>query len=130
MQGVRIWWRPLSQVPAFSAIAASQQANYRIVLHFVSTGSPELALDRIRNRVMLGGHDVPEGDVRRRSERSHANLPLAISQADVPMLYDNTDTDHPHRVVATLRETTSWTAEIVPVWVIAALAGMTALPLS
>ena len=101
---------------------AARREGYRIVLHFVSVGSPGQALDRIRNRVALGGHDVPEADVRRRFVRSHANLPAAIARADVTLLYDNTDFDRPHREVAILGDGTWWIAEAVPDWVVAALA--------
>lgn len=55
----------------------------RIVLHYVSVGSREQALDRISNRVALGGHDVPEVDVRRRFTRSHTNVPAAMARADL-----------------------------------------------
>lgn len=75
----------------FRQIAAARRKCYWIVLHFVSVGSPDLALDRIRNRVALGGHDVPAADVRRRFERSHTSLPAAISWTDVALLYDNAD---------------------------------------
>ncbi len=103
-------------------IATAQRKDYWIVLHFVSVGSPDLALDRIRNRVALGGHDVPEADVRRRFERSHASLPAAISWADVVLLYDNADPDRPYREVAVITEKLSWISEAVPDWAAAALA--------
>ena len=103
-------------------MAAARSAGYRIVLHFVSVDSADQALDRIRNRVALGGHDVPEADVRRRFVRSHANLPAAIARTDVALLYDNTDLDQPHREVAILRDRTWWIAEAVPDWAVAALA--------
>ncbi len=98
------------------------RAGYRIVLHYVSVASPGQALDRIRNRVAFGGHDVPEADVRRRFERSHANLPAAMVRADLSLLYDNVDPDRPHREVAILREGTRWIADAVPGWAAAALA--------
>jgi len=60
----------------------ARRKGYRVELHYVSVASPEQALNRIRNRVNLGGHGIPETDVRRRFFRSHANLPLAISEAD------------------------------------------------
>ena len=107
-------------------MAAARREDYRIILHFVSVDSPEQALDRIRNRVALGGHDVPEADVRRRFVRSHANLPAAVLRADITLLYDNTDPDRPHREVAILREKTPWIAEAVPDWAAAALARTTA----
>ena len=110
-------------------MGAARREDYWIILHCVSVGSPELALDRIRNRVAFGGHDVPEADVRRRFVRSHANLPAAISRADIALLYDNTDPDRPHQEVAILRKTTSWIAEAVPDWATAALARTTALRL-
>lgn len=111
----------------FRHMEAVQREDYRIILHFVSVGSPELALDRIRNRVALGGHDVPEADVRRRFARSHANLPAAISLSDVAMLYNNADPDRPHREVAVLGETILWIAEAVPTWTTTALARTTAM---
>ena len=103
-------------------MAAARRAGYWIVLHFVSVGSPDQALDRIRNRVALGGHNVPEDDARRRFVRSHTNLPAAIAWTNVAMLYDNTDLDRPHREVAILRDKTWWIAETVPEWVCATLA--------
>lgn len=110
----------------FRHIAAARRKNYWIVLHFVSVDSPDLALDRIRNRVALGGHDVPEADVRRRFKRSHTSLPAAISWADVALLYDNTDPDRPYREVAVITEKFLWIAETVPDWATVALAHSTA----
>ena len=102
--------------------------GYRIVLHYVSVNSPEQALDRIRNRVALGGHDVPEPDVRRRFVRSQANLPAAVAQADEVLLYDNSSPDRPHREVAILGAGTRWIGEHLPDWVAAVLACMTRMP--
>lgn len=60
-------------------MTSARRSSYRVVLRYVSVSSPDRALDRIRNRVALGGHDVPEEDVRRRFPRSHANLPGGAS---------------------------------------------------
>ncbi len=95
--------------------------GYRIELHYISVDSPGLALDRIRNRVALGGHDVPEPDVRRRFARSLANLPAAIARSDEARLYDNTDPDRPHREVAILAAGTWWIDEDLPDWAAAAV---------
>jgi predicted ABC-type ATPase len=108
---------------------SAQMARYRIELHYVALESPDLALSRIRNRVVLGGHDVPEGDARRWFARSRANLPAAIALADAVRLYDNTDHDRPHREVAVLAEAGWWTAEHLPIWAAAAIArGTTPAP--
>ena len=103
---------------------AARERGLRIVLHYVSLASPDEALGRIRNRVALGGHNVPETDARRRFTRSHENLPAAIALADEVRLYDNTDPDRPHREVVILRDGAWWAAETVPGWAAVALARM------
>ena len=103
-------------------MSAARRAGYRVVLHYVSVGSPDSALDRIRNRVALGGHDIPEADVRRRFARSHANLPVAMELADLTVLYDNSGPDRPHREVAIFGDGARWIVKDVPGWADAALA--------
>ena len=106
----------------------ARAAGHRIVMHYMSVVSPELALHRIRNRVALGGHDVPEPDVRRRFVRSLAKLPDAIARADESRLYDNTNPDQPFREVAALVGGTWWTAERIPGWTAAVIARMSSQP--
>ena len=102
---------------------AARRRDYRIDLHYVSVRTPGQALDRIRNRVALGGHDVPEVDVRRRFTRSHQNLPAAMASADGVVLYDNTEPDRPFREIAILRDSSLWIANELPDWAAEALEG-------
>ena len=44
--------------------------GFEIVLVYIGTENVEINVARIRNRVLAGGHDVPEKDVRRRYMRS------------------------------------------------------------
>ncbi|MEA2687426.1 MAG: hypothetical protein QOD51_33 [Candidatus Eremiobacteraeota bacterium] len=44
---------------------------------------------RITERVMKGGHDVPQADLLRRFRRSNENLEAAIALADDAVIYDN-----------------------------------------
>ena len=81
-----------------------------------------MALDRIRDRVALGGHDVPQPDAIRRFGRSLARLPAAIERSDETRLYDNSDPDRPHREVAVLSFYRLWTAEPLPNWAAAVIA--------
>jgi predicted ABC-type ATPase len=50
--------------------------GFEIVLVYIGTDNVEINLGRIRDRVLAGGHNVPETDVRRRYQRSLANLPI------------------------------------------------------
>jgi predicted ABC-type ATPase len=50
------------------------RAGYDVHLIYLWQPSPDLAVQRVRTRVLLGGHDVPEADIRRRILRSVANF--------------------------------------------------------
>jgi predicted ABC-type ATPase len=62
-----------------------------VVLIYIGTESAEINLARIARRVLAGGHNVPEMDVRRRYLRSLQNLPAAAGIADRVLLFDNSD---------------------------------------
>lgn len=51
-----------------------QQRNYQTQITFIFVDSPEILIERIQNRVMKGGHFVPDEDVRRRFERGKKNF--------------------------------------------------------
>ena len=65
--------------------------GFEVVLIYIGTESVEINLARIAKRVLAGGHNVPEVDVRRRYLRSLQNLPAAAGTADRVLLYDNSD---------------------------------------
>jgi predicted ABC-type ATPase len=47
----------------------ARSTGFELVLVYIGTQNVEINLARIRNRVLAGGRDVPEADVRRRYER-------------------------------------------------------------
>ncbi len=55
-------------------IQHAKEAKYEIVFIYIFLSSLEQNLARIKQRVMLGGHNVPETDVRRRYKRSLHNF--------------------------------------------------------
>lgn len=80
-------------------IREAKAQGYRFLLHYIMIGSGDQAVGRVALRVMLGGHHVPEDDIRRRFERSRKHfiedyLPLA----DEWVLWDNALP--PHRQIA------------------------------
>jgi predicted ABC-type ATPase len=93
----------------------ARQRRFEIVLVYIGTENVEINLARIRNRVLAGGHDVPSEDVRRRYERSFANLPIAIKRADHTILFDNSS-EEGYRLVAILGPTESQWLNAPPNW--------------
>ncbi|HEX3821009.1 MAG TPA: zeta toxin family protein [Candidatus Sulfotelmatobacter sp.] len=79
----------------------ARQRGFEIVLVYIGTENVEINLSRIRDRVLAGGHNVPENDVRRRYRRSFDNLPTAVERADHTILFDNSTVDG-YRLVAVL----------------------------
>ncbi len=74
-----------------SLIRRLKRRGYDVHFFYLWVPSVELALSRIRGRVLLGGHDVPAIDVRRRFDRSIRNFLLHYRPlADSWTLFDNT----------------------------------------
>lgn len=71
-------------------IVKLQSAGYRFRLAFMWLDSPDVAVERVRERVLSGGHDVPDETVRRRYAAGLRNLfELYLPLADAWRLYDN-----------------------------------------
>ncbi len=93
----------------------ARNRGFEVVLVYIGTESVEINLARIRNRVLAGGHDVPESDVCRRYRRSFENLPTALARADHAILFDNS-AEEGYRLIAVLGPSESQWFEPVPDW--------------
>jgi predicted ABC-type ATPase len=81
-------------------VRTAQDAGYSVVLHVVLVPE-DLAVERVKRRVLSGGHDVPEDKIRERHRRLWALVTTAIELADSTTIYDNTKRRGP-RIVAQL----------------------------
>jgi predicted ABC-type ATPase len=89
--------------------------GFEVILIYIGTESVEINLARIAKRVLAGGHNVPEMDVRRRFLRSLQNRPAAAGLADRGILFDNSK-DFGYQLVCLLgRELPQWFPPL-PVW--------------
>jgi predicted ABC-type ATPase len=70
-------------------LAKAQRADYRTYLYFVATDDPQINISRVRNRVKLGGHAVPEDRIVKRYYRSLDLLMEAIHYTDRAYVFDN-----------------------------------------
>ncbi|WP_319451812.1 MULTISPECIES: zeta toxin family protein [unclassified Mycobacterium] len=79
-------------------IRTAHAAGYTVVLHVVLIPE-ELAVERVKRRVLAGGHDVPEHKIRARYQRLWTLVATAITQSDTATVYDNSRREGP-RIVA------------------------------
>lgn len=67
----------------------AQQAGYRTYLYYVATEDPDINISRVRYRVKMGGHPVPEDKILSRYYRSLDLLREAIRYSNRAYIFDN-----------------------------------------
>jgi predicted ABC-type ATPase len=97
-------------------IRRAKSRGYEIHLVFIGLDSPERCIARIRNRAALGGHFIPDSDVRRRYSRSLANATEALRLADLAKFYDNSG-DGARLILVAKAGVIVWQTEPLPDWV-------------
>jgi predicted ABC-type ATPase len=106
---------PVADKLAFLEAAVAQ--GYTVVLFFVGISSPDVSIDRVGQRVVEGGHGVPEDKLVGRYPRVMENLRLAMLRLPLVLVYDNDDLRDPHRFrVAAGMGKVLETAGPVPEW--------------
>jgi len=72
-------------------IQKAKDLGYYIEMHYVGVDSPDIAKERVANRVKQGGHGVSDEDVERRYVETLKNLKEVLPKCDLVAIYDNTD---------------------------------------
>ena len=70
-------------------IDKAKELGYELQLFYVGVNNPEIAKERIRNRVEKGGHNIADEIVEKRYYESLKNLKHVITKFDEVYLYDN-----------------------------------------
>ena len=79
----------MSSADKISFLQKAQQRGFRTYLYFVATDDPIINISRVRNRVRLGGHPVPDDKVISRYARSLGLLLEAIRHSNRAYIFDN-----------------------------------------
>jgi predicted ABC-type ATPase len=79
----------MSHPSKIDILAQAQTGGYRTYLYFVATDDPAINISRVRNRVNLGGHSVPEDKIVARYYRSLELLVDAIRHTNRAYVFDN-----------------------------------------
>jgi predicted ABC-type ATPase len=80
-------------MPGLLAEAAKRGVEVRVI--YVGLGSADAHIERVRQRVRAGGHDIPEADIRRRYRHSLINLVTLLPALTELRVYDNSATADP-----------------------------------
>jgi predicted ABC-type ATPase len=81
----------LSSHQSLNLMQRARAAGYSVNLAFVVLRDLELNVLRVAQRVIRGGHSIPEHVIRRRYEASFKKLPRAMSLAHQVIVYDNSN---------------------------------------
>ena len=78
-----------------------KQQGYSVAIYYFSLANPQLAMRRVKLRVAMGGHDVPNHVVKRRFSRSmHNFFTLYAPLADEWTMFDNSVPPQARQVAA------------------------------
>jgi predicted ABC-type ATPase len=67
----------------------AQNGGFRTYLYYIATDDPAINISRVRNRVIMGGHSVPEDLIVNRYYRSLDLLMDAIRYTNRAYVFDN-----------------------------------------
>ncbi len=99
----------------------AKQKGYEINLIFVGINTVDTNIERVKERVATGGHNVPEEDIRRRYERAMENLPVALELADnTTIFYNSTNLGHQQKLTIENKKLTQQSLYL-PQWIVSAI---------
>jgi predicted ABC-type ATPase len=79
----------MSSPDKVALLETAQRLGYRTYLYYVATDDPAINVARVKARVNLGGHDVPEDKIVSRYHRSLDLLLKAVGHTNRAYLFDN-----------------------------------------
>ena len=70
-------------------IDKAKNLGYKIHLYYIGIGNPEIAKERVKNRIARGGHGISSNLIEKRYYESLQNLEKILSKCDLIEIYDN-----------------------------------------
>ena len=98
-----------------SVIRTALEQSFFTRLFYICVDNPERSIQRVRERVAQGGHDVPDSDVRRRYARSLGNAGRILKIVHQGLVFDNSGAE-PRPVFEMRRGRLFNMADETPAW--------------
>jgi predicted ABC-type ATPase len=106
----------MSSADKVTFLKKAQQRGFRTYLYYVATEDPVINISRVRNRVRLGGHPVPEDKIVSRYGRSLGLLADAIRYTNRAYIFDNSRRQHIWLAEVTDGKVLEMKSDSMPVW--------------
>ncbi len=74
-----------------NSIVTAKNLGYEIHLRYVGVSNPEIAKERVKKRIELGGHGVSDDTIDKRFSGAMSNLKKIYPLCDTVNIYDNSD---------------------------------------
>lgn len=81
--------------------AEAQAAGYFLLFIHIRLDNVETSIARVTQRVLNGGHDVPDEKLHTRFPRTQQNAARGLAMADAGLVFDNSDPGAPFRLIET-----------------------------
>ncbi len=94
----------------------ARERGYRTYLYYVATEDPEINISRVRFRVKMGGHPVPEDKIASRYSRSLDLLIDAVKLTNRAYIFDNSGHEHVWLAEITDGTTLEMKTDLMPIW--------------
>jgi predicted ABC-type ATPase len=70
-------------------LVKAKESGYKIKMYYIGLESSDIAVERVKNRVKIGGHGIPEEDILRRYKVSMQNFKNVVKICDDVFVFDN-----------------------------------------
>jgi predicted ABC-type ATPase len=94
---------------------AARHAGYKVYFYYIGLQNVQMHIDRVRTRVLEGGHYIAPADIIRRYAVSLENMKVALAQADVTVVLDNSRDEYDILLEMELGQIT-YRAILLPNW--------------
>ena|SRR5579872_4437296 len=94
----------------------AQEQGYRTYLYYVATEDPEINISRVRHRVKMGGHPVPEDKIISRYHNSLSLLMKAVQCTHRSYIFDNSNTMYVWVAEITNGKDLEMKTDQIPLW--------------
>lgn len=97
-------------------LRTAQSRGYRTYLYYVATEDPAINISRVRYRVRMGGHSVPEDKIVSRYKRSLDLLKEVIPFTNRAYIFDNSTHEHIWLAEITDGHLLEMKTDLIPAW--------------